>query len=105
MTWSNANALIDDAKHVQISAFLTLWSEFQAKTSEAMGRVIAKKTGKILWSSRLTNGTTLDALPPDEYKIQFGGDASDTADPQLKTLFDKVGSDMPTYLTIGQTFL
>ena len=41
---------------------------------------------------RLTNGSaTLDALPPDEYKIQFGGDAADTADPQLRTLFDKVG--------------
>ena len=37
----------------------------------------------------MTNGSTLDALPPDEYKIQFGGDASDTSDPQLKTLFDK----------------
>ena len=57
-----------------------------------MGRVISGRPGKILWSSRLTNASaTLDALPPDEYKIQFGGDASDTADPQLRTLFDKVG--------------
>ena len=57
-----------------------------------MGRVISGRPGKILWSSRLTNASaTLDALPPDEYKIQYGGDASDTADPQLKMLFDKVG--------------
>ena len=42
----------NDTRHDQISAFLTLWSEFQTKTSEAMSGVIAKKTGKILWSSR-----------------------------------------------------
>ena len=78
----------------EFAAFLTLWGEFQAKTSAAMGRVISGRPGKILWSSRLTNASSaalLDALPPDEYKIQFGGDASDTADPQLKMLFDKVG--------------
>ena len=79
----------NDTRHDQISAFLTLWSEFQENTSNALRNVISKKIGKILWSSRLTNGSTLDALPPDEYKIQFGGDASDTSDPQLKTLFDK----------------
>ena len=45
--------------------------------------------GKILWSSRLTNGSTLDTLPPEEYKIQYGGDSSDSGDPQLRTLFEK----------------
>ena len=45
--------------------------------------------GKILWSSRLTNGSTLDTLPPEEYKIQYVGDSSDLGDPQLRTLFEK----------------
>ena len=76
--------------HFQFSAFLALWSEFQAKTTEAMRRVMGGNTvGKILWSSRLTNGSTLDTLPPEEYKIQYVGDSSDLGDPQLRTLFEK----------------
>ena len=46
------NPVTTKIQYIQISAFLTLWSEFQAKTSEAMSRVISKKPGKILWSSR-----------------------------------------------------
>ena len=94
--WNSSEIITDhlekNGKDRSKEEFITLWRDFQQKSSERLKKRSSLKEDLdiIVWTSDLTKEKYIDyGLPKEDYTIQIWTDGSDIKDPQIKVLADK----------------